>query len=127
VKQGANWKNTFKKYNPAWTPEQGPDPNSLFMDPGNFSNPTYGQLGNSPKYFSNWRGWATPSENASLTKKFRVGEGERYTASIRADFFNLFNRHYWNGPDLNLSDPQFGHVNGVWGNRTMQIGARFQF
>jgi hypothetical protein len=52
---------------------------------------------------------------------------ERYAASIRADFFDLFNRHYWNGPDLNLSDPTFGHVNGVSGNRTMQIGARFQF
>jgi hypothetical protein len=127
VKQGANWHNTFKKYNPAWTPTMGQDPDSLFMDPTNFSNPTFGQLGNSPKYFPNWRGWAAPSENASLTKKFRVSASERYAASIRADFFDLFNRHYWNGPDLNLSDPTFGHVNGVSGNRTMQIGARFQF
>jgi hypothetical protein len=126
ITPGANWKNTFKHYNPAWTPEQGPDPDSLFMNTNNFSNPNVGQLGNSPKYLP-WRGWAAPSENASLTKSFTVGPEARYAASIRADFFDLFNRHYWNGPDLNMSDPAFGHVNGVSGNRTMQIGARFQF
>ncbi|MFP5236961.1 MAG: carboxypeptidase regulatory-like domain-containing protein [Acidobacteriota bacterium] len=127
VKPGANWKNTFKHYNPAWTPGQGSDPGSLFVDTTNFLNPTFGQLGNSPKFYPNWRGWATPTENASLTKKFFVTGDGRYNASIRADFFDLFNRHYWANPDMNMSDPAFGHVQGVSGNRTMQLGARFQF
>jgi hypothetical protein len=121
-----DFSNKFKKYNPLWDPSQGPDPDSLFVDPANWSTAPVGQLGNSPKYYP-WRGWAAPSENASLTKKFRIGSGERYATSIRADFFDLLNRHYWNNPDENLSDPAFGHVNGVSGNRTMQIGARFQF
>jgi hypothetical protein len=128
VKQGADFKNRFKTLNPAWNPlTDGADSNSLFVDTSNFSNPQFGQLGNSPKVFQNWRGWATPTENASITKRFTFGESERYSASIRADFFDVFNRHYWGGPNMDMSSPYFGHVTGVSGNRTGQIGARFQF
>ena len=128
VRQGANFKNTFKKWNPTWQPSQGQDPDSLQFDPTIFSNPEMGQLGNSPKYFSHWRGWASPSENASVTKKFRVSPNDRFSASIRADFFNVFNRHYWDFASLSMWNPQtFGHVQGVTGNRTGQISARFQF
>lgn len=128
VKPNANFKNTFKRWDPAWNPlTDGQDNASLFVDPSNFSNPQFGQLGNSPKYYQGWRNWAAPSENASIIKHFNIGESERYTASIRADFFNVFNRHYWGGPNLDMSSPYFGHVTGVSGNRTGQIGARFQF
>ena len=123
-----NFKNQFKKWNPLWDPtNDGPDPNSLFVDPSNFSNPAFGQLGNSPKNFQGWRQWAAPSENATITKKFHFGESGRYTASLRADFFNLFNHHYWDNPNMDMSSPYFGHVTGVWGNRTGQLSARFQF
>jgi len=124
----ASFKNRFKGWNPLWDPSTGAsDTGSLFVDPSNFSNPAFGQLGDSPKNFSNWRGWAVPNENATITKKFHVGEGTRYTASLRADFFDLFNHHYWNNPDMNMGSPYFGHVTGVWGNRTGQLSARFQF
>lgn len=122
-----NFKNQFKAWNPLWDPSQGADPNSLFVDPSNFSNPTFGQLGNSPKNFQNWRNWAAPNENATITKKFRFGDSARYTASIRADFFDLFNHHYWGSPNMDMSSPYFGHVTGVGGNRTGQLSARFQF
>lgn len=123
-----NFKNNFKKWNPLWDPSSGAsDTSSLFVDPANFSNPAFGQLGNSPKNFQNWRGWATPNENATITKKFHFGDSSRYTASLRADFFNLFNHHYWDNPDMNMGSPYFGHVTGVWGNRTGQLAARFQF
>lgn len=123
-----DFKNQFKRWNPAWDPSSGAmDAGSLFVDPNDFSNPTFGQLGNSPKYFQNWRGWATPNENATITKSFHIGAGERYTASLRADFFNLFNHHYWDNPNMNMGSPYFGHVTGVNGNRTGQLSARFQF
>jgi hypothetical protein len=126
VAPNANFSNTFKTWNPAWDPSAGPDPNSLFVNPANFSNPTFGQLGNSPKVY-NWRSWWTPTENFSIVKHLRIGSGERVSASIRADFFNVFNRHYWNSPNLDMSSPYFGHVTGVSGNRTGQLGARIQF
>lgn len=125
-----NFKNQFRKYNPGWNPTvagAAPDPDSLFVDPSNFSNPTYGQLGNSPTVFSNWRGWATPQESASLLKKTRFGADQRYTLTLRAEFFDLFNRHYWNNPNTNFGSAYFGHVTGVWGYRTGQLGARFEW
>jgi hypothetical protein len=97
------------------------------VDPSNFSNPTFGQLGNSPSVFSNWRGWAAPQESASLLKKTHFGSDKRYTMTLRAEFFNLFNRHYWNNPNTSFSSAYFGHVTGVSGNRTGQLGARFEW
>ncbi len=125
-----NFKNTFKKYNPSWNPTvagASTDADSLFVDPSNFSNPTYGQLGNSPTLFSNWRGWAAPQENASLLKKTKFGSDGRYVVTLRAEFFDIFNRHYWDNPNTNFSSGYFGHVAGVYGNRTGQLGARFEW
>lgn len=123
-----NFKNLFKRYNPGWNPTvagTGPDPNSLFFDTSNFSDPPNGQLGNSPTVFSNWRGWAAPSEDASLLKGTKFGRDGRYVVTLRAEFFNVFNRHYWGGPNTSLSSAYFGHVTSVSGNRTGQLGARF--
>jgi hypothetical protein len=125
-----NFKNSFKRYNPGWNPSvagAGTDPGSLFVDPSNFSNPTFGQLGNSPTVFSNWRGWAAPHEDASLLKKTHIGSGERYVVTLRAEFFDVFNRHYNNNPNTSFGSAYFGHVTGVSGNRTGQLGARFEW
>ena len=129
VATGANFKNTFKRWNPAWVPGgSSTDNGSLYFNPSNFSNPTWGQLGNSPTVFSHWRSWSDPTENASLLKKTRFGADHRYVLTLRAEFFNLFNRHYWDAPSTNYWDQStFGHVLGVWGNRTGQVGARFEW
>jgi len=125
-----NFKNQFKKYDPSWNPTASgavADSDSLFVDTSNFSNPTFGNLGNSPSMFTKWRGWATPSENASLLKKTRFGSDGRFNVTLRAEFFNVFNRHYWGGPNTNISSAYFGHVTGVSGYRTGQLGARFEW
>jgi len=134
VASGANFKNQFKKYNPAWNPTAAgtaPDPGSLFVNPANFSNPTFGQLGNSPTLFTgqggqaSWRGWSAPQENASLLKATKFGPDGRFVMTLRAEFYDLFNRHYWNNPNTTFGSAYFGHVTGVTGNRTGQLGARF--
>lgn len=125
-----NFKNTFKRVNLAWNPTvsgSGTDTQSLYFDPSNFSNPTFGTLGNSPRIFTNWHKWAAPSEDASLLKKFRFGADGRFTATLRAEFFNVFNRHYWGNPNTTFGSGWFGHVTSVSGNRTGQIGARFEW
>jgi hypothetical protein len=124
VAPGASFKNTFKR----WNPGLNTSAESLYFNPANFSNPTWGQLGNSPTIFKNWRGWSVPTENASLLKKTHFGADKRYVFTIRAEFFNLFNRHYWDAPSTNYWDQNtFGHVLGVYGNRVGQVGARFEW
>ncbi len=120
----ASFKNTFKKVdliNPA-------DSSSLFVNPANFSNPTDGQLGNSPVVYSNWHSWGYNDEDASLLKRFGFGADQRYGLTLRAEFFNVFNRHYYANPNLTMGSAYFGHVTDTTGNpRQGQLGARFEW
>ncbi len=124
VTTNASFKNTFKKLDlidPA-------DASSKYVNTANFSNPVDGQLGNSPNVFSNWRGWANYSENASLLKRIGFGNDERYRVTLRAEFFNVLNRHYYGDPNLNLGGPYFGNVTDTAGSpRQGQLGARFEW
>lgn len=124
VAANANFKNTFKKIdliNPA-------DPSSLFVNPANFSNPPDGQLGNSPVVFSNWHTWGYNDEDASLLKRIGFGANDRFGLTLRAEFFNVFNRHYWANPNLTMGSSYFGHVTDTTGSpRQGQLGARFEW
>jgi hypothetical protein len=69
VTSGASFKKTFTKYNPSWNPTvsgAAPDPNSLFVNPANFSNPTYGSLGNSPTSFCGCRGYESMQSGGAV-------------------------------------------------------------
>jgi hypothetical protein len=48
-------------------------------------------------------------------------------ASVRVQFFDVFNRHYWGNPNTSITSPFFGQVTGVSGFRYGQFGARFEF
>lgn len=115
--------NSFKKLNL----NNLSDTSNQFFDPTAFANPANGSLGNSPFIYNNWRGWASLNENLSILKHFNFGESGRYSASIRCEFYDVFNRHQYSSPDENMSSPYFGQVTGVSGNRTAQYGARFQW
>ncbi|MGB6746033.1 MAG: hypothetical protein WBE38_20455, partial [Terracidiphilus sp.] len=92
-------------------------------------------FGNTPLYFNKWRWNSAPAaENMSLLKHFSIGKEGRYKAEIRGDFFDVFNRHYFNAPDMGINDSTFGDVTGVawapglqYSNRVGQVGARFEF
>ena len=122
-----NFSRPFKRVNLLWNPANGPDPGSTFVDPANFSNPPDGQLGNSPTYFNNWHYFGYATENMAVHKDFGFGTDDRYRVELRAEFFDVFNRHYNGGPNLNIGSSYFGHVTSVSGNRTGQLGARFEF
>ncbi len=124
VAPNASFKNTFKKIdliNPA-------DPSSLFVNPAIFSNPANGELGNSPVAYNNWHSWGYNDEDASLLKRFGFGAQERFGLTLRAEFFNVLNRHYWASPNLTFGSAYFGHVTDTTGNpRQGQLGARFEW
>jgi hypothetical protein len=121
-----NLKSTFKRVNEAWN-GTGSDPGSLFFDTSNFSDPAPGQLGNAPFIFSQWHSFGYNNEDMSLLRNVRFGADDRYRVQLRAEFFDVLNRHHWDGPNMSTGTAYYGHISGASGNRTGQLGMRFDF
>ncbi len=140
-----NWNNTFA--NVVKTPgaltnhfkhldlKDLSDPSNQFVSPSSFTDlyssagdgSYLGTLGNQLAYYSDWRGWAYYNEDLSILKKFAFHDS-RYRATLRAEFFNVFNRHHYGGPNTsNIGAEYFGNVTGVSGIRQGQLGARFEW
>jgi hypothetical protein len=86
-----------------------------------FSDPGF-QQGNEPRAISQLRNPFNAGENIGLAKHFYFGE--RVTAELRMEFFNVLNRMQICGPDTNFPDGpgNFGLVNpnGSGGSSTCQ-------
>jgi len=75
------------------------------------------------------------NENASVLKYFSMGAEGRYQLSLRAEFYNLLNRHQYaingcsgTGPQNKVGASNFGQVTGIIENpRSGQFGVRFTF
>jgi hypothetical protein len=129
---GNNIKNNFQKhFNPGSATASGNadfDPSIVQRSASwYYNNDTF--FGNTPITYNKWR-WNTypASENISIVKHFGIGKEGRYTAQVRGEFYNAFNRHYFNAPDNNVNDSTFGYVTGIAGSsRVGQVAARFEF
>ena len=105
------------------------DPANQDFSPSLFATPALGTLGNTPYNYNNWR-WnpGVANESLSLSKAFAIGPDGRFQATIRGEFYDVFNRHYVNSPDTNPNNTTFGQITGVSGtSRTGQLGARVQW
>jgi hypothetical protein len=127
---GVSLANHFKTLNPNWNPTINPvpDPNSVYFDKAAFSSPAFGSF--SPEKYSIQdflRTWAYADEDISIVKRFSFGNDGRYRASLRAQFFDAFNRHHWGDPTTDINSPYFGHVTSVSGHRYGQLAARFEW
>ncbi|MFZ0633238.1 MAG: carboxypeptidase regulatory-like domain-containing protein [Acidobacteriaceae bacterium] len=65
-------------------------------------------LGNAYRNYSGMKEPAYYNEDADLIKHFYFGD--RFSGSLRVDYFNLLNRVQFEGPDTNFSDGTFGQV-----------------
>ncbi len=115
----------------------------LFLNPAAFSQAAPGQFSPSTPFYTDFRWMRQPSENMSLARVFGFGKNERYNVEIRAEFTNIFNRHYYSAPGTGLTTPTtfqpgtttltggYGFVNtagGLGANpRSGQFVARFRF
>ena len=120
----------FKGYNPAWVQGGGvgPDPGSLVFNTSAFSQPAPGTFAtDNSSYMGYLRNFGFSDEDLNIAKHFRFGASERYQFSLRAQFFDIFNRHHWGQPNLDMNSPLFGHVTSVSGNRYGQLSARFEW
>jgi hypothetical protein len=59
----------------------------------------------------------------SIFKDTRLTESK--TIQFRAEFFNVFNLHYFNSVDEILGDSAFGHFTSSTSGRILQFGLRF--
>lgn len=88
------------------------DPNKDFvLNPKAWSDPAQGEWGYSAVYYNDYRAQRRPSEQLSLGRVFRIKE--RFQVSLRAEFFNVFNRTYRVDPDSgNFQATQVVDANG---------------
>ena len=124
VASGADLSRHFvgKKFDPS----NFNDPGNMYTNPAGFAAPAFGAFGNSGPYVADLHGFGTAQENISVYKDFRIRE--RMKLQIRAEFYNLFNRHYFNNPNTTIGGAYFGDVTSVGGSpRNGQLGARFEW
>jgi hypothetical protein len=106
---------------------------NFYMPKSVASNPADGQLGNGPAAIPELRCPGGANENMSLLKYFPFGAEDRFRLSFRAEFYNVFNRHYYNingcgGNRSTIGADNFGQIFGVLDNpRTGQFAVRFEF
>jgi Carboxypeptidase regulatory-like domain len=89
------------------------------------SAPAIGQLGKGPGAISALRCPGGANEDASILKYFSMGSDGQYKLSFRAEYFNLFNRHYYDingcgGRKATIGNSNFGQIFGV--NSDPRIG-----
>ena len=127
-----------------------PDVETL-LNPAAWADVPVGSFGSAINYYSDFRGQRRPTESLAFGKAFPIAREGRMVFSVRAEFFNVFNR-LLSLPDPSTGSPQtpanrnpagqltggFGFVNYTVINqnnqnnvypapRTGQIVARFQF
>jgi hypothetical protein len=125
------------------------DPSRTFVqNPKAWSDPADGQWGTSARYFNDYRNRRAPDEQLTFGRIFRIREAMSF--SIRAEFFNVFNRTVFpalsgNNPTSTATRDSLGRTTGGFGyyntagavstqtggaiasSRNGQLVARFQF
>jgi hypothetical protein len=131
------WGNIYPNYNLSGF--KGPNdprkfPTQTVYIPGTVATqPAVGQLGQGPLAIGSLRCPGAADEDASLLKYFPMGSDGRYRLSFRAEFYNVFNRHYYDivgcgGIRTTVGAGNFGVINGVNSNpRLGQFGFHFEF
>jgi hypothetical protein len=122
-----------------------PNSKQQILNPAAWADTPAGTWGQGAAYYNDYRWQHQASENVNFGRNFQIRE--RMTLSIRAEFFNVFNRVYLPGPgssNLQSGNPLatptytsagvptggFGYItnsNGIGGQRNGQLVARFQF
>ncbi len=104
------------------------------FNPAGFSVVNQYVITTTPRQFGKLRNPGIGNESFNVRKHFYIGE--HVEGILQVDYFNIFNRTFFNGPDTNASDGTFAQTiyegtnnnafNGT-GNRQGQVQFRLQF
>jgi hypothetical protein len=72
----------------------------LVLNPAAWVDAPGGQFGSTAAFYNNYRWQRQPSEALSFARNFALGKERRYNLSVRAEFQNVFNRHFFSTPSL---------------------------
>ena len=95
----------------------------LYFSPAAFASESWGQPGNSKRYFFSGPG----IDNWDVALHRRIRFGERVSAEFRAEFFNVFNHAQFQGVQGNFSVSNFGQVTSTLPPRIGQIALKINF
>jgi len=71
---------------------------TLVLNPKAWSEPASGQWGTAAPFTNNYRWQRQPAESMSFARNFPFGRERRFNAQFRAEFQNIFNRHFLSAP-----------------------------
>jgi hypothetical protein len=102
------------------------NPNHKYVNTSLFTDPPRYTFGNSGYRNSQIRDFPHYSEDISIQKNINIREGVR--VQLRAEFLNLFNRHYPGWAETNVASPLFGQITSVGDDRRqIHFGVRADF
>ncbi|MBI3682764.1 MAG: TonB-dependent receptor [Acidobacteria bacterium] len=107
----------FRPFN-SLSGEQG----DFYLNREAFAAPAAFTPGNLGLMLPDVRSFGSVTEDFSLFRRFRLLE--RWSAEVRADFFNAFNRRNLAEPVADLSNPSFGRILSQGSARIIQLGLR---
>lgn len=99
---------------------------SLRFNPAAFAVAPSFTFGNAPRTFGNVRTFANLNENLDFSKRIPMFT-DRVDSVFRMDFFNLFNRHQFQGFNTTVGSPGFGQASSTSGGRSIQAELRVSF
>ena len=102
------------------------NPEGIFNAASFTRTPDY-SLSNAPFVFPNVRNPGDFSTDATLLKKFPLGENAARYLETRVEATNVFNHPTYGSVDRDPDSPTFGGIQGKTGSRVMQVGLRLFF
>jgi hypothetical protein len=70
----------------------------LVLDAAAWQDAPAGQFATTAAYYNQYRWQRQPQENMSIGRNFRIGKESRMNLNVRAEFQNIFNRHFYSTP-----------------------------
>ena len=77
---------------------------ALIADKSIWTDAPAGQYASTAAYYNNYRAQRQPSENLNFGRNFRMGKEGKMNLNVRAEFQNVFNRHFYSQPSLGNSN-----------------------
>jgi hypothetical protein len=106
-------------------PADGKRSLDAWFDTSAFQIPKPFSLGNGSRNESDLRGPGTFNYDLGLNRSQLLGE--RLTAQLRAEAFNMTNTPLYNSPNTTVGNANFGRILGGGNNRVLQLGLRISY